>query len=413
MSVPAKPIKSLQHLCLEVVLENIDLRSFTPRYLHMLCRHLPAHICEPILEKIHALGLVTEGILVDFLSPSRSTLSLPGATQLRNSLLKQIGFHCPHLLYLNLSGCHQVGNSVIRGILQTCLKLTGLRLDGCHRISDSAFDMYESPFQSMEGCQSLELISLQGCNQITGKLAENLNKNCRSLTCLNLSQCKKVQSPAITELFNHGCMQSLDLSYIDAVCDDAFSHMPLATDMVRHDRSPLESLSMRRAMITDATLHRMGFFRLLKEIHLEWCAWISDDGIGEMTRGCPLLHSIDLKSCPITDLALGSIADHCRQLKSLNISWCQNVTDGGMKSLVHGSATADGAIENDDAGLDGTPLCALLENLSVVWCDKLTDSSLDVLGQLPSLTDIEAQGCPGFSKGRIASLLDAGIAVRT
>ena len=392
-------MKSLQHLCLDSLLCSLDLRCFTARYLHELCRHLPPHICDPILEKLHAQGLVTDGILMEFLNPSRTALSLPGATQIRNALLRQVGFHCPHLMYLDLSGCSQVGNSVIRGILQTCLRLTRLRLDGCHRISDAAFDMYQSPFQALEGCQSLELISLQGCNQITGKLAEILNKNCRSLTCLNLSQCKKVQSFAVTELFYHGCMQSLDLSFIDAVCDDAFFRIPLASD-IGADPSPLEQLSMRRAMITDATLRRMSFFKVLKEIHLEWCAWISDDGVGEMARDCPLLHFIDLKSCPITDLALGRIAEHCRNLRRLDISWCQNITDSGVRRLVLGNQV-DSKVPIES--------CRLLERLSIIWCGKLTDSSLEYLIRLPSLCEIEAQGCRGFSESGVATLQRKGI----
>ena len=60
----------------------------------------------------------------------------------------------------------------------------------------------------------LKRISLQGCPQITGNLAEALNKNCRSLQYVNLAQCKQVKATAIEELFNHTNNRSLDLSFI-------------------------------------------------------------------------------------------------------------------------------------------------------------------------------------------------------
>lgn len=403
-------MKTLTQLCMESILDSVDLRTFSTQYLHLLCRHLPAHICDPILARLREQGILTDNILLEFLNPARSALVVPGASLIRNSIWKQLGYHCPRLLYLDLSGCAQVGNGTIRSILQSCLQLTGLRLDGCHRISDGAFDMYESPFQALEGCQSLEMVSLQGCNQITGKLAENLNKNCRSLTFLNLSQCKKVQSPAIKELFNHSVMRELDLSYIDAVCDDVFFHMPqlldasgaVASTSASAYSSTIENLSMRKAMITDATLRRMCFFKLLKEIHLEWCAWISDDGVAGLARGCPLLQAIDLKSCPITDRALGCIADYCKQLKRLNVSWCLNVTDGGMKALVCGS----GSSTTHQASV-------LLERLSIVWCSKVTDASLRYLRDLPSLRALDAQGCAELTADGIAALQRQGVTVCT
>lgn len=91
-------------------------------------------------------------------------------------------------VFLDLSNCFQVGNSVVRAILQGCPVLENIRLDRCHRVTDSAFDFSESPFEFLRGCLSLEAISLQGCPQITGEIITTLNKNCRRLNYLNLSQ---------------------------------------------------------------------------------------------------------------------------------------------------------------------------------------------------------------------------------
>ena len=89
---------------------------------------------------------------------------------------------------LDLSDCAQVSNSVVRAVLQGCPKLEAIVLNRCRRVTDSAFDIHQCPFQAALGCLSLEAISLQGCPQITGEIITTLNKNCRQLSYLNLSQ---------------------------------------------------------------------------------------------------------------------------------------------------------------------------------------------------------------------------------
>lgn len=91
-----------------------------------------------------------------------------------------------------------MSNSVVRAVLQGCPLLQDLCLDQCHRITHAAFDLNQSPFQCLVGCLSMESLSLQGCPQITGDIIGTLNKNCRQLNSLNISQ---VQEALVSCLF--------------------------------------------------------------------------------------------------------------------------------------------------------------------------------------------------------------------
>jgi hypothetical protein len=47
-------------------------------------------------------------------------------------------------------------------------------------------------------------------------------------------------------------------------------------------------------------------------------------------RYCPKLQRIDLGSCSaISDLSLKALADDCRSLTHINISWCDHITENG------------------------------------------------------------------------------------
>lgn len=143
------------------LISTLEEHSFHPRMINDLCKQIPDFLLEPVLTTLLEKKVITDTALVAFLVPSRLKLSLSGAVQIRNSTLKQIGMNCPNLKFLNLSDCIQVSNAVVRSILQGCPGLQQLSLDRCHHVTDAAFDMMQSPFHILVGCQSLEMISLQ------------------------------------------------------------------------------------------------------------------------------------------------------------------------------------------------------------------------------------------------------------
>jgi hypothetical protein len=296
-----------------------------------------------------------------------------------------------------------VSNSVVRAILQGCAHLQYIALDRCRRLTDSAFDFSDSPFQPLIGCLSLEWISLQGCPQITGELVQSLNKHCRTLTHLNLSQCKQLRGSQLYPLLNHHGLKELNLAFIDDISDEIFlPATPSALDSTNNSNtyvgkySPLQILNLCRAKITDSSMQEMARLRDLLEIRLQWCAHITDVGVVVLVQACHKLQVIDLKSCAVTDQAVTAIGTQCFDLRELDLSWCFLISDIGLRALA--PQIEDGARNN-------------LKKLSLVWCPQITDSSIDVICSIDTLEVVQLAGCSGISAEGIQSLTSHGIQV--
>mmetsp|Transcript_22785 Transcript_22785/g.38022 ORF Transcript_22785/g.38022 Transcript_22785/m.38022 type:complete len:469 (-) Transcript_22785:381-1787(-) len=395
-------VPTLVTICQQKIIKILEDNEFHGRLVNDLCKHVPDALLEPIFNVLLERGAVTDVALLAFLVPGRMSLRVRQALKIRNSIFKQIGLNCPNLMTLDLSDCSQIRNSVVRTILQGCPILEDIRLDRCHRLTDSAFEFAESPFQSLLGCFSLEAISLQGCPQITGEIISTLNKHCRSLQYLNLSQCKNVRSPEIQEVFQHNRLRSLNLAFIDDISDEAFILLPPAlvsnsSTSTIASRSgsqisstssgtsrdlynyccPLQKLNVCKSRITDSSIFRMANNLIaLIEIRLQWCTGVSDAGITALVRSCPRLRLLDLKSCAVTDRGILSIAENCAQLKELDLSWCPNFSESALIRLLemHNS----GRIDSNEEGLEAS-VGLTLEQLNLEWCAQVTDATLHAL----------------------------------
>jgi F-box/leucine-rich repeat protein 2/20 len=366
-----------------------------PRLINELCKTLPEPATEPFLQLLLRDGLVTDLALLSFLMPYRTTLRLNGMCQLRNSTLKQLGYSCPSLKVLDLSNCAQVRNAVVRTVLQGCRHLTELLLNNCVKITDAAFDFDASVFVPLYGCLSLEVLSLQGCPQVTGSVVVSVRKQCANLKYLNLAQCKQIVAPEIMHVFECTQLKSLNLAYVEAVSDRSFELLP-AVHLVQNSgvqvNLGLQELNLGRCSITDETLFRVAVLRNLEQLRLQWCSGITDAGIRAVVEHCPLLKVLDLKNCQITDEALQSVAARCRNLLSLNISWCTGVSDQGVVLVAE--------------------LCTALEEVNMVWCSNITDASVQALANAPALKVCELAGCSNVTEDAIAALRQRHISVR-
>ena len=60
------------------------------------------------------------------------------------------------------------------------------------------------------------------------------------------------------------------------------------------------------------------------------CGRITDDGVTEVSRGCPHLQSLNLEECgKITDSGVTEVSRGCPHLKLLDLYWCDKITDSG------------------------------------------------------------------------------------
>lgn len=452
-------IPDLKTLCQLKIIKIIEKNNFHPRLINDFLKAIPDHsLVEPVLERLIEKKCVTDSALIAFLVPSRTQLIMTGVTGIRNSILRQIGYNCPNLIILNLSDCVSVSNSVVRTILQGCGKLQQLFLDRCTRISDAAFDIHQSPFHTLVGCLSLEAISLRGCSQVTGSLVTTLNNFCNNLKYLNLSQCKSTQSCMLKYIFEHGKLRSLNLSYID-LNNDTFSLLgaipnELLPSAQYISYSKLLKLDLSKSKLTDDSLRNIAHkLKELEEIRLQWCTNITDQGIIALVEACTFLKFIDLKSCLIGDAGMIAIAKHSKQLRTLDISWCTDITDYGIQQFsativgenvfmqansIQEFGRIDFSVGNNEIAFSGDDVALEIENrdsisqlerysksahdkevdsftepkhsvssqlqkISIIWCSALTNASLQALDTIPTLKHIDIGGCGGISSDDIAT----------
>jgi hypothetical protein len=67
--------------------------------------------------------------------------------------------------------------------------------------------------------------------------------------------------------------------------------------------------------------------RELRELDLSWCTGVGDAGVIAVGEHCRELRELDLSGCKgVGDAGVIAVAEHCRELRELDLSWCQGVT---------------------------------------------------------------------------------------
>ena len=172
---------------------------------------------------------------------------------------------------------------------------------------------------------------------------------CPNLTTLSLTWCKYLENEdmeAIATCFpNLETNQSWKMSYL------------------RH----LDLSNCRR--VADAGLAIIGQnCPNLQELILNGCSQITDLGIQILSYNiggspnCPQLQTLNLSGTRITDQAIAYIIRFCRDIQSLDLSYCESITDKGVISI------AQTYRQN-------------LHTLNLQGCSQLTDASITKIAQ--------------------------------
>ena len=170
--------------------------------------------------------------------------------------------------------------------------LTSLSLSLCKEISDRATELLASH------CPGLEDLQLGGCSGITNTSLRTL-ASLQRLRRLNLRSCWQVSDAGVMALASAGpgaSLEDLNLQDCQRVSDLA----------LRHVSQGLGSLT---------------------SLNLSFCANISDSGMKSLSK-ISSLRSLNLRSCDnISDIGVGYLAEGCVSLQSLDLSFCDRVTE--------------------------------------------------------------------------------------
>ncbi|KAJ2766519.1 hypothetical protein IWQ57_004325, partial [Coemansia nantahalensis] len=72
----------------------------------------------------------------------------------------------------------------------------------------------------------------------------------------------------------------------------------------------------------------------LRRVSLAWTSNLTDFGVSELVRRCPLIECLDLTYCTqIEDTSMFAIAHNLRSLTTLSVAYCAGVSDMGVREV--------------------------------------------------------------------------------
>jgi hypothetical protein len=152
-------------------------------------------------------------------------------------------------------------------------------------------------------------------------------------------------------------------------------------------------------------------FPRLESLDLSFCSQLNDSAMENISFSCPLLRHLDI-SYVGRELSLDSIQKSINRMKnlvslslrgllqfseqslthpniqSLNLSWCKNLKDSALISIVNGFP--------------------LLENLQLAWCSCISSISIQHLNQSINLRLLNLRGCTQIPNALIKYLQTNG-----
>ncbi|PRQ41444.1 putative leucine-rich repeat domain, L domain-containing protein [Rosa chinensis] len=309
------------------------------------------------------------------LSQSLSRSFYPGVTDSDLSVIAN-GFNCLRLL--TLQNCKGVTDAGIIAIGSGLSSLQSLDVSYCRKLTDKGLSAVA------QGCSDLRALHLAGCRFITDALLHALSNNCHSLQHLALQGCTNISDSGLSDLVN-GCQQIefLDINKCSNIGDIGVSSVSKACS------SSLKTLKLLDCYrVGDESIISLATFcKNLETLIIGGCRDISDASINLLaSSSCKgSLKNLRMDWClNITDSSLSCILLQCRNLEALDIGCCEEVSDAAFQGLNGGEVE----------------LTLTLKVLKVSNCPKISVAGIAmVLEKCQMLKYLDVRSCPQITKG--------------
>ncbi|XP_062107967.1 F-box/LRR-repeat protein 4 [Humulus lupulus] len=287
------------------------------------------------------------------LSQSVSRSFYPGVTDSDLSVIAD-GFEC--LRVLNLQNCKGITDKGIVAIGNGLSSLQSLDLSYCRKLTDKGLLVVA------RGCPKLLSLHLAGCRLVTDEVLRALSKNCPNIEELGLQGCTNITDSGLADLVS-GCREImfLDINKCSNIGDIGVS-------------------SVSEACATS-----------LKTLKLLDCYKIGNASILSLARFCKNLETLIIGGCrDITDESIQSLATACEDsLKNLRMDWCLNISNSSLSCILI--------------------KCRNLEALDIGCCEEVSDAAFEGLTSRQTeltLKVLKVNNCPKITVAGIGWLLD-------
>ena len=386
------------------------------------------------------------------------------SSALRDEQCASIGKFCKNLKFIECTRCPELTDRGIRHIIRGCRSIRQIDFTCCHLISDKALGAIGALGKM------LRAISLEGCTRLTDHGIVGLTKNCLNITSINLSGCINVTDRSISSMSQNLSLEVVDISSCGHVTEEAIGE--LIASFERMERLKLNKLSnvgdncMRNIFesklvfgykrntgcanlrelqlngnysITEVTftwlasscenlriltlsncvgmgsisaMTRLGQLANLEELNLAHVSTLTDRSLEAFFggRSRKRLKSLDLSFCELlTDVGIRHVAKSCKNLDRFKLARNIDVTDESLLVLSRHCLLLTDIQFCDMPRMTSTGLaaflqrCSRIENLNLSGCTNITEEGLTPIIGSPNLRTLCLGGCKKIAKHEYAN----------
>lgn len=327
--------------------------------------------------------------------------------------LRELIYQVPNVERLNLSGNYSVTDIGLAHAFHMPLpSLTQLDLSLCKQVTDSSLG------RIAQNLRCLEVLEMGGCSHITNTGLLLIAWGLPRLKRLNLRSCWHISDHGIGHLCGKGLAEDSDddedsviMSSMAAAVTYSFALPPPEHGIL--GPVDLEYLGLQDCQrLTDESLRYISTgLTNLKSINLSFCVSITDSGLKYLAK-MPSLRELNLRACDnVTDTGLAYLAENGSALTSLDASFCDKIGDPALNHVSQGlpllKTLCLSACRISDEGLSQIAgALSELEVLHIGQCSRVTDTGVNKLADsLQKLRAIDLYGCTRVSHAALDRLL--------
>lgn len=182
----------------------------------------------------------------------------------------------------------------------------------------------------VKNCKHIVDLNLSGCKNITDKSLQLIADNYPDLELLNLTRCIKLTDGGLQQiLLKCSSLQSLNLYALSSFTDEAYKKISLLTDLRFLDLCGAQNLS-------DQGLCCIAKCKNLVSLNLTWCVRVTDVGVIAIAQGCTSLEFLSLFGIVgVTDKCLEALSRSCsNMITTLDVNGCIGIKGRSRDELL-------------------------------------------------------------------------------
>ncbi|XP_017255370.1 F-box protein At3g58530 [Daucus carota subsp. sativus] len=239
-------------------------------------------------------------------------------------LKKKFNSSVQNLEHLNLNGCQKITDKGVEAITDACPKLKSFSIYWNVRVSDLSMTYL------VKNCKNIVDLNLSGCKNISDKSLELIASNYQLLESLNLTRCVKLTDGGLQQILCKCCaLRTLNLYADSSFTDVAYKKFSLLVGLRFLDLCGAQNLS-------DEGLSCVAKCKNLVSLNLTWCVRLTDAGVISVAQGCTSLEFLSLFGIVgVTDKCLEALSTSCSNtITTLDVNGCVGIKRRSREELL-------------------------------------------------------------------------------